>query len=385
MKTQKPLIVVLLSFVAITSGALWLAHVSDQETLEGSLIAAAQENSARTDEAAKYGPRVELAGFKHDFGLMAVGEVKRHTFTIRNAGHAPLRLEAGDTTCKCTLSKLDRGELAPGETANIELVWKPEEPAESLRQVAEIHTNDEQHARIRFTVTGRVVAVVAVLPAKAWQIGEVLDDSPTEISGTIHSETLDKFSVTNVGTSNPLITAKFEPMDRSQLDRYKARCGYIVRTIISPEIPVGPFDEKLTIETNVPGYETHQIDLYGERPGPLRIQGKRWSPQERIFHLGNFSAIEGRSASLSIFLRTIPGKEPSTLKLTGVGDKQLQVTVKPDSSFESMHQRHYQIAIAIPPGSKASKRDPESPALIEFTTNVPGLERFQIAADFNAY
>ncbi|MGE3313534.1 MAG: DUF1573 domain-containing protein [Planctomycetaceae bacterium] len=367
----------------MAAGAIWLARQSDQQTLHASLVAASEaSNQAKIPDGE--GPRADVASFKHDFGQMAVGDEKRHVFTIRNTGRQPLKLEAGETSCKCTLSKLDRGELASGESANVELVWTPDEPAEEFKQMAVIHTNDPKRSQLRFAVTGRVVAIVAVTPSKAWQIGEVLDGKATEVSGAIYSEARDGFKLLKVSTSSPHITASFEPLSATELERLKARSGYAVRTLVSPEIPVGPFDEKLTLETDVPGREIHSIDLYGERPGPLRLIGKRWSVEERTFHLGNFSAADGRAAKLSVFLRNTPWRETSLVVL-GTSDKHLKATVERDREFASEHQSHFPLTIEVPPGSPISKRDRDEPAWIELRSNVPGCESFKLTVNFNAY
>ncbi|MBM4092928.1 MAG: DUF1573 domain-containing protein, partial [Planctomycetes bacterium] len=67
----------------------------------------------REREAAP-GPRVRVDNPTHDFGRMDPLTERSHTFVIRNIGDAPLRLEQGPTTCKCTLSGLSNRHVLPG-------------------------------------------------------------------------------------------------------------------------------------------------------------------------------------------------------------------------------------------------------------------------------
>src|SRR4051812_32552624 len=49
-------------------------------------------------------PRAVAEEAKYNFGTMQRGTSKSHDFVIKNVGEAPLKLRAGTTSCKCTLS-----------------------------------------------------------------------------------------------------------------------------------------------------------------------------------------------------------------------------------------------------------------------------------------
>ena len=57
-----------------------------------------------------------------EFGSMEQGKSMTHEFVIFNRGTAPLKLEQGPTTCKCTLSELDNNVIEPGKAATVTLV-----------------------------------------------------------------------------------------------------------------------------------------------------------------------------------------------------------------------------------------------------------------------
>ena len=80
----------------------------------------ADESPAGEVEQAKV---VVVNGSEFDFGVMERNGTRSHRFEIKNAGTAPLQLEKGETTCKCTINKLVDGVLKPGESVMVELEW----------------------------------------------------------------------------------------------------------------------------------------------------------------------------------------------------------------------------------------------------------------------
>ena len=66
--------------------------------------------------AGKPYPAVEVGETEYDFGSMDSNATDSHEFIFRNVGDAPLTLEAGKTTCKCTLSDIGDGTILPGES-----------------------------------------------------------------------------------------------------------------------------------------------------------------------------------------------------------------------------------------------------------------------------
>ena len=65
-----------------------------------------------------------------------------------------LLLKKGETTCKCTISKVGDGEIPPGGEAHVELIWKAVAVNAEFRQTATITTNDPKLRSLELDMVG---------------------------------------------------------------------------------------------------------------------------------------------------------------------------------------------------------------------------------------
>src|SRR5258708_1132864 len=151
----------------------------------------------------------------YEFGRMEVGEERTHVFTIRNEGAAPLIIENAGTTCQCTVSDLKQGEtrrIAPGDSFDIKLTWKPTAQSENFSKGANFDTNDPDHKRVFLQAVGMVAPRMVLHPEKEWFLSNVTDDKPGVFSGTIISPIVDQFQIIAVESSSPLVSAEVFPL-----------------------------------------------------------------------------------------------------------------------------------------------------------------------------
>ena len=69
------------------------------------------------------GARILFAETSHNFGDITQGEKVMHSFDFENVGSEPLILSDVRTTCGCTAPEWPREPIAPGEKANILVVF----------------------------------------------------------------------------------------------------------------------------------------------------------------------------------------------------------------------------------------------------------------------
>jgi hypothetical protein len=342
-------------------------------------------------------PKAMIDETDYEFGPMEVGEERMHEFTIRNEGEAPLVIKQGPTTCQCTVSNLETGELAVGQSAKITLKWKPTGQAEHFNKGAEIRTNDPDHTSIQLHVIGMVAPRMVTAPEKTWESPDVLEGEPTTLTGLILSPVADRFEVVALESPTPLMTAECLPIDTRQLAVKNGRSGYLIRVTLSPEVPIGMFSYPLTIKTDLPARKadgklgTEGIEMSvlvtGHRRGPIRIIGsKDWDERNMAVVLGSFDAAVGKKVSLMMFVR---GAGAGEFQLTGAPEAQpaaLTATVEREGkSTVSGKQVRYRLDVEYPAGSPKASCRSDNPGKIRLRTNLPGAPEIEFLVYFAAY
>ncbi len=102
-------------------------------------------------------PSVEVDEKEYDFGAMDSHLTGKHAFVFRNVGKAPLKLVAGPTTCKCTLSDIGDGSIPPGGAGEVTLEWHGRDFVGPFSQTATIKTNDPRNLTVELKVRGEMI------------------------------------------------------------------------------------------------------------------------------------------------------------------------------------------------------------------------------------
>jgi len=68
---------------------------------------------------------IAFAQMEHDFGTIKQNTENKHIFKFTNSGNQPLIISDAKGSCGCTVPKYPKNPVAPGETGEIEVVYKP--------------------------------------------------------------------------------------------------------------------------------------------------------------------------------------------------------------------------------------------------------------------
>jgi len=96
--------------------------------------------SASAQEAAK-GAVIEFEEKSKDFGDITQGDKVSHTFTLTNAGSAPLIISNVAATCGCTVPKWPKEPIAPGKTAQVQVSFNSAGKMGKQNSVVRIYSN----------------------------------------------------------------------------------------------------------------------------------------------------------------------------------------------------------------------------------------------------
>lgn len=334
-------------------------------------------------------PKVVLPEAHYDFGVMKMGDSGTHTFVVRNEGKAPLKLGKPRTTCQCTISEAAKNEIPPGGEGTITLDWKPTSPAERFDKGAFIPTNDPEMPEITLAVIGRVDPLVVVEPTGNWFAGKVVGDTPIVVTGYVYSRLLDDLKIESARSENPLLTAVANPMSDEKLKEYDAKTGYEIVATLSPGIPVGRFNEPLTIETNVDDKSFQKIEttVTGTRQGPIEVlptPGADWNAEHLMIDLGRFPAAAGASARVSMFVSHMPEGETLVFEKVDSSVPDIHLNLKRDEAFDAPHRQKYELTFSVKPGATPAARRGAGMAKVEVTTNHPGAKSMKFRVQYIA-
>jgi hypothetical protein len=323
---------------------------------------------------------------------MEVGESREHSFVIRNEGEADLVLQQGNTTCQCTISKLQNDRLPPGKSATVTLRWTPTTQSEAFEKGAEVFTNDPLNLKIQLKIVGMVAPRFVIMPADTWSAKDVKDGPATEVRGYVASPIVDDMKIEKLEFDEKFLEVDYQPVPQEMLPMMKSRAGYEFIVKVKPVMPVGAFAFPLKIHTNVPERKADStlgenaiipVTVSGYRRGPIRIMGEAYSEADGLISLGNFDAREGRSVLLSLLVRGAP-EEGFRFEEIECDPKILSVELDPDAKLQGAARR-FKLKIAFPAGGERMTRRNEAIGKIKVKTNHSEAPVLEFKVQFSAF
>lgn len=95
--------------------------------------------------------------FSWDFGQVEQGKVLQHTFILKNESGKVLNIKGTNTSCGCTVSKLDKKILAPGESTTIDVRFNSKGYSGPVQQFIYVNTDSLDNPVIKYTIKANVV------------------------------------------------------------------------------------------------------------------------------------------------------------------------------------------------------------------------------------
>jgi hypothetical protein len=328
-------------------------------------------------------PKLAIKERVYKFGTMEINEEREHTFRVENRGQGPLLLGRGPTQCKCTISRVSQGTVAPGGFADVQVRWKPFEFADSFYKTAIIYTNDPEAPQIDFAVLGRVVPKVEVLPL-TWNAGEITEDHDGIAVGKIGSPLDANLKITKVEPADPNLRINYKALSKEELARKGWSTGYEFTASVGKGIPWGRFRSKARIRTTSDPDHPLDVDVTAVRSGEIRflppipiVGSGTWSPNKTLLNLGTFGHEQGRKIALPALVSAMKGD----FRLLGVESNVsfLKISVEPDASIGQSGRQGLRVVVEVPPGSPPLTQPAWAPVHVTLKTNHPALS--QIAFD----
>ena len=276
----------------------------EQSNLELGLVA---PEKSLTEEF----PSVEVDEKEYDFGTMDSHLTDKHAFVFRNVGKAPLKLEAGHTTCKCTLSDIGDGVIPPGESGEVTVEWHGRDLVGPFSQTATIKTNDPRNLLIDLKIHGEMIAKARLVP------DSLLFTSATAGQAAHGSVTLfgygdEPWKITGYEVDEPEgLEVSYSPLpsDEVKQEAY-AKFGYQIEVTLKPGLPVGPFMRRIRLLTNVDDLKELSLPVQGTISSEIAILGAGWNADKGMLRLGT---LDGSKTVRRLLLR-VGGLQPDQVQ-----------------------------------------------------------------------
>lgn len=310
---------IVLIVVASIAAGLGLGRVQSsvmnsgvEERFTGSRTTLAEQRGEMTREeviavTSSGTPKLEIeGGAEFDFGMMQHGDTLSHEFLFRNIGDAPLSLEMGSSTCKCTVGDLTDSVLEPGEETLVKLTWTAKTIMPQFGQSATIHTTDPQKSEVQLTVKGQIADSFVVEPREL-TFGNISVTEPAEKSFYIfgyldEASELDRLAWTDTKTAH-LVSMVHEAVEvdaKAFPQHSNAKQAFKVTVSIKPGLSLGPLSARVQFTTDqgdnigildlpVTGYVSGELALLG---------GSSFNPKMNMVKLGTVSSNKGASVSI---------------------------------------------------------------------------------------
>lgn len=326
-------------------------------------------------------PKVVVDEKEYNFGVMSPKSKGSHVFVIKNEGEADLEVMARkeDTTCSCTFGELsNEGKIPPGQSVEVTLNWEIKVPDGEFRHRAVVRTNDPNYKEVEFVVMGEVQAPYQVRPEGTWNLGEQSGEAPIETKGAIFTAQALEFQILELKGDKGLVEFQIEPMTDEELKSYEAKCGYMVTAMLKQKIPAGITTEMVTVKTEDSDQGNLTFNVSAARANPIEIIGPGYQPRASALLMGEFPASQGKSQTLSLFVRDM--EEELVLREVKTMHNTVQVEMTKDPKITGNAQR-FLLKITVPP-QPPQDRQRKLSEKVDLFFNHPDVPEMRLYIDF---
>jgi hypothetical protein len=335
-----------------------------------------------TDEV----PRVQVNEPHYQFGTMERGRTRSHRFEVKNVGNAPLTLQVGQTSCKCTLGEVTGDAIPPGGTTHVELEWTAKVDNGPFRQTATVITNDPLQSKVELSIEGEIVDATAVQPSD-FVFDKVAAGEAKSAEVYVMALVQDEIEVSDAELSDPATREKFdvkiERVERELLPNPNAKDGVKVTLTAKSDLPIGRFDQWLSVETNLKDGEKLEIPVIGRVVGDISVHGVAWSDEQGALAIGKVKSSEGARQKVNVVVRGATANDVK-FEVQSVDPPELKVTVGEPKRLND-ELMHVPIEIEVPAGTRPMVRlntAQSEPGRIVLTTTHPKVKELVLGVRF---
>ena len=261
-----------------------------------------------------------------DFGAVYNGTAVKHTFRVKNAGTAPLTLNAVRTSCGCTAAQPTKSNLLPGEESDIAVNFDTAGDHGPATRTITVFTNDPDHRQLQLTLRGDVKVQVEANPSLVSFEGIKLGTQQSR-QLTLTDEMPDHtFKVGTITNENRNIQVVSQPVPG-------VKPGALLTITLLKTAPAGPVSDLIKVKTSRVPVE---IPVSGTVLGDIKVDPPQVS----------FGIVPHHASALRFVRLTNSGNHP--VKITGISSNNTSVV----AAVEPLHTgKDYKIEVRLAPNT----------------------------------
>lgn len=357
--------------------------VHTQLTADGSVIQTPQLTTVHElqKRAKSGGPLVRVENPTHDFGRMDPLTQRRHLFVICNVGDAPLKLEQGPTTCKCTLSGLSNRHVLPGKAAHVVVQWNSGRDLH-YAHTAKIYTNDPRNRVIDLRIKGTVEALFRCEP-KEIVFSRVAPGETQTASTVVFSQVWDDIDIADVNTSLDGLAWSIEAVDSAEKAALDARSAYRLSITLPDDLPQGYFSSPVRISGRPKGEvdvdaETFELGVQGKVLRRLSVYGRDVTGDGTVV----FGRIpEGQGASVRLLMKLRDEDKRLVARSIECQPKSLKVNIEPYRTDSDRELGLYYLVVEVPKNAPTFRLPPKENGYIRIEFDHPRADLLELPVD----
>ena len=239
---------------------------------------------------------------RHDFGVVARGALTRTTVQIENTTGRTVHISSVGTSCGCSSGEIDTQTIAPGESATLTIEMNTRQFHGEKDSNVIVKFDAPRYAEVRIPVRMYCRKDVVLTPGEV-NFGAVEKGAGAQRTVQVAYAGYAGWEIRGVQGTGKLLAAKVEETGRTA-----SGADYALRVKLSPDAPVGPIRERLTLVTSDANNPRVPVLVVGEVEDDITV---------RDVDLGTVAG--GETKRFNVVLR---GKEPfkiSGMACEGVG------------------------------------------------------------------
>ena len=307
------------------------------------------------------GGQVSVDQDEFNFGKMDSSEDGKHEFVITNLGDKTLTLNRGSSSCSCTVSEIQDGELAPGQSTKVLLSWRSKGRIGPFQQSVTVITNDPHRPEVSLTVKGEYTQHLYANPDEL-TFGQIAGtEHVTQEARIFCTLPNQQIKIQSYQMSDPDLQKFFQvdnvPLSADEVRKEKgATSGVLVRVTVKPGLPLGRFQQRILFSTNLAAAAEVDLPLFGS-VGEVSLVGPGWSSETGVLDIGT---VDGRSVTQRqlIVLARGPNAKDMKFEVASVEPEFLKVKLGKTTVADTGTLSQTELLIEIPESKILGKKTP---------------------------